>query len=200
VPAPSGPAQPLDHLADAIHRADGDGLADRTQSHFFSEGTLPDSGAPYPHPAVTAGSSSTGYAAGEGVPHLAAWSRDANGQIHWSLDRRCLADYGAALLPEASRSALSALEHLFRGSFSAEAGTLKNGDLALGDGRLRVLSQNAKGVRREVAKLDLHGASAGDTLLELPTPGEGETLVALFRGRDAHGEAIVVAADLSSGE
>src|SRR5262249_50268081 len=110
VPVPSGPAQPLEHLAAAIHDSAGSGLADRTQAHFFSAGPLPAPGAPYPRPAVSAGAADRGYAAGEGVPHLATWSRDAGGRVRWSLDARCLADYGAALLPEAGRGALSALE------------------------------------------------------------------------------------------
>lgn len=193
MPPPSGPAEPLDHLVDAIHTRAATGLADRTQRRYFSEGTLPGSSPAGPtRPQVEAGAAPRGYVAGERVKHLAAWMRDARGEIHWELDRRCLDDYAAAIVPEVTRAALSALEHLFRGSLRLESGVVRNGDLDLGAGRIELYADDGKGVRRSIASAEIHAAGSGDRLIDVPAELTTETLSALFRGVDVHGEPIVI--------
>ncbi len=191
VPAPAGPAQPLAHLADAIHDRAGDGLADRTARALFSDGTLPGStGAPAlprvePH-------GDEGYVAGPGVAHLAHFRRAGDGTVRWDLDARCLADYAAAQLPLAGQGALSALDHLFRGGLSLQAGAIAPRDLALGAGTLRVFVEEAGGKRRLLAERKVTAAQPGQPLVELgsDTP---PSLAAVFRGVDVNGEPIVVA-------
>ncbi|MSP60495.1 MAG: hypothetical protein EXR72_09175 [Myxococcales bacterium] len=196
LPPAAGPADPLVHLADAIHTADGGGLADRTARRFFSDGTLPGSDAPYPEPQAQAGPAALGYVAGDGVAHLLAWRRDDHGKVRFAIDERCLTDYAAAILPEAQRSALSALAHLFRGRLRASEGAIHNGDLALAAGRIDLLTEDEKGVRRVVATRDLTGAKPGERLLGLPEGLPAGKLAVLFRGRDGNGEPIVIGTDL----
>ena len=187
VPAPSGGAEHLAHLADAIHRADGEGLADRTARRFPSLGTVG------VRPATQSGKGAWGYATSADARHLARWKRDSGGVIAWDLDERCLADAAAVLLPETARAALSALEHLLRGGLVLDAGVVKVGALSLGPGRVTVFDDDA-GKRRPVVTRDVSGGAPGDTLSDLPTTLTGKTVV-VYRGRDAEGEPLVLSVE-----
>jgi hypothetical protein len=192
VPAPSGPADPLEHLTDAIHTAGGTGLADRTARRFFSDGTLPGTGLPLP--TAIPGPAQRGYVAAEGVPHLVAWIRDGN-DVQWELDQRCLADYAAALLPDAGRGALSALEHLFRGELAVTDGQVVNGPVPLGAGKVRLFAEDDKGNRHPVYEHAVATAAADEKLFELPADAlaQATRIALLFQGVDSHGEPIVIA-------
>ncbi len=198
VPPPPRPAEPIDHLADAIHNAAGAGLADRTARRFFSSGTLPGSADAPSLPKVAAGDAPSGWVAGEAVKHLARWTRDARGDVTWTIDRTCLEDYAAALLPEATEAALVALEHLFRGELRIEAGTVRNGDLALGAGKVQLLAEDDKGARWVIASRTVAAVGARDTLIDLPATLPSEKLAAVYRGLDLHGEPIVISTEFST--
>ena len=200
MPPPSGGAEPLDHLADAIHTRAATGLADRTQRRFFSEGTLPGAqgSSALPKPVAEAGAEARGYVSGDRVKHLAAWVRDARGEVHWQLDRRCLDDYADATLPDTERAALSAIEHLFRGSLRVQSGSILNGDLDLGAGKIQIFADDDKGVRRAIGSAEIHSATAGDKLIDLPGDLHADTFAALFHGADVHGEPIVIALEIST--
>lgn len=187
VPAPSGGAEPIAHLIDAVKR-----VAWRTRGRFFSEGSLPGAGATTP--AVSAGDGAIGWASGEGVAHLARWERGSDGTVAWSLDERCLADYAERLLPEAARGGLTAIDFLFRGGLALEDGQVKNGPLALGRGTLILLADDEHGRRRELTRHEVSLAEAGARIAELPATPEAH-LAVLFRGVDLAGEPIIISVE-----
>ncbi len=176
-----------------LHDSDGSGLADRTQSRFFTPGTLPDSDR-YVYPRATPGNALVGYAGGV-VPHLARYERTPRG-IRWSLDERCFADYARVLLPEAERYAAGALELLFRGrlAIAAAHGSAKISahDVALGRGTLSVYADVGAGARRLVLTRAVTGAGNGEAIAEVGLPAGARHVAALFRGVDAGGEPLVV--------
>lgn len=206
LPAPAGRARPLAHLADAIHAADGSGLADRTAARFYSLGLLsvgnrgPSGGATRP-PALPplAAPAGAGLAPGdEGYVEdgqrrkLARYQRSPGGALRFSLDEPCYQDAARALLPEAAQAALSALEHLFRGGLQLAQGEVRNGELALGPGTLRVLIDDDDGKRRELASRPVGPTPAGASLGALPPAAAGRSVLLVFRGVDGAGEPLVV--------
>ena len=203
LPPPSGPSRRVAHLVDLISAADGTGLADTTARGFFSEGTLPSE--PQPPgavfaghaglPPLHAGSGRAGYLTDAQGRHLARWRRDGAGLVAWSLDERCLADAAATLVPATEQAAISALDHLFRGSLRFETGALHNGALGLGAGEVVVLTEDAEGKRSVVAEARTSGSSAGDALVEISDSLTGQPLIAYFRGVDTHGEPLIVSVD-----
>ena len=102
----------IDLVGAAFTTATAAGLANRTQSRFFSPGTLPTAGR-YSRPQAVPGRRESATARAP-CAHLAHYERTRDG-VAWSLDERCCADYAAALLPETTRYAAGALELLFRG-------------------------------------------------------------------------------------
>jgi hypothetical protein len=181
------------HLDALFHDSDGSGLADRTQSRFFSPGTLPPSGR-YTRPQTAPGAAPVGYARGA-VPHLARYERTQRGVV-WSLDERCHADYAQALLPETARYAAGALELLFRGRLDIAAAdgtaTVSMHDLALGRGKLSVYADVGESPRRLVRARNVVAASDGDAIGEVNLPAGTRRIAAVFRGVDAAGEPLVV--------
>jgi len=181
------------HLAALLHDGDGSGLADRTQSRFFTPGTLPDSGR-YTRPQTAPGAALAGYAAGA-VPHLLRYERTPSG-IVWTLDERCFADYARALLPETARYAAGALELLFRGRLDVAAAggtaTVTAHDVALGRGKVSLYADVGKGARRLVQARELAGAADGQSILEATLPAGTHHVAAVFRGVDGAGEPLVV--------
>lgn len=180
-------------LAALFHDADGSGLADRTQSRFFTPGTLPGSGR-YTRPQLPPPTAASGYVSGA-VPHLIRYARTAGGVV-WSLDERCYADYARALLPETARYAAGALELLFRGRLEVVAGhggaAITVHDVALGRGRLSVYADVGEGPRRLVRAHELRGASDGEAVGDVTVPAGARRIAVVFRGVDAGGEPLVV--------
>jgi hypothetical protein len=195
VPEVSGPSIVVPSLLALFHDASGTGLADRTQTRFFSPGTLPDTRR-YGLPEAFA-KSKRGYVAGV-VPHLAKYRRTPDG-VAWSLDEQCYADYAEALLPETTRYAAGALELLFRGRIDIASSdgmaTFSVHDVALGGGRLSIYADIADGPRQLVATQDVTGAGDGDKLRDLTIPAGARRLGVVFRGVDAHGEPLVLVQD-----
>jgi hypothetical protein len=181
------------HLSALIHDSDGSGLADRTQSRFFSPGTLPASGR-YTRPQTAPGAAAAGYAAGA-VPHLVRYERTPRGLV-WSLDERCFGDYARALLPETARYAAGALELLFRGRLEIVAAngsaTISAHDVALGRGKISIYADVGDSARRLVRAQDLGGATDGQSIFDVSLPAGARRVAAVFRGVDAAGEPLVV--------
>ena len=181
-----------------FHDGDGSGLADRTQSRFFTPGTLPDSGR-YTRPQTAPGAGRSGYAAGA-VPHLVRWMNTPNGVV-WALDERCFADYARALLPETARYAAGALELLFRGSLAVAntngVTTVSVHDVPLGAGTVSVYADVGEGPRRLVRTRQIGGAADGDPLVSVTLPAAAHHVGAVFRGVDAAGQPLVVVQEQS---
>lgn len=200
IPPPAGPARPVAHLTDLIHASDGSGLADRTARRFYSVGLLAADPMGATRPAeltsLRAGPEPRGYLQGDGIAHLARWWRDDLGAPRWELDTRCYRDYAAVLLPEAGQAALSALEHLFRDELRFDGDAVKNGELALGAGKVTLLAEDAAGRRRVVTTRELSQVAVGATLIELPASGEtASRYVVVFRGVDRNGEPLVTSVE-----
>jgi len=180
-------------LGALFHDGDGSGLADRTQSRFFTPGTLPDSGR-YTRPQTAPSAALAGYAAGA-VPHLARYERTPRGLV-WSLDERCYADYARALLPETARYAAGALELLFRGRLDVAtangSATVTARDLPLGRGKVTLYADVAGSARRLVRTRDVVAAGDGDAILDVALPAGARHVAAVFRGVDGAGEPLVV--------
>jgi hypothetical protein len=193
VPELGGAPVAAPSLAALFHTANNQGLADRTQSRFFSAGTLPDSGR-FTRPQTAPGAAVSGWATGV-VPHLAHYRRTARGLV-WSLDERCFADYATLLLPETGRYAAGALELLFRGRLEVVVqdgtATVTGRDASYGAGRVSVYAEVGDGPRQLVRARELRGASDGEVLAAVPLPAGTRRVAALFRGVDSNGEPLVV--------
>ncbi len=206
-----------------ITAADRQGLADRTQRRFFSDGTLPEpvvvdrltTGAevmhdareslPYALPALPhlelaeMGDIHYAYAlADEGAPaahkrRLLAYLR-VPGRVRFFLDRAVYHDSAMALLPEIGAYATGLVDHLFRADIHLE---LKGGSVA-------VSLTGARGmVRKGEVRLYLEDASgrrsafasvpASTTPSTLTIPAGTRRIAAVLRGEDDAGELVAVA-------
>lgn len=198
VPMPDG-AIDVAHLQQLFRDGSGHGLAERTQRRFFSDGTLPESGR-YDYPRASAGRAREGYASGDGVAHLARYTRTREG-IRWSLDDRCRTDYAATLLPEIGRYARAALDLLFHGRLAVadDGATLHvtNGDVALGAGTVALYADDRAGTRARVASRTVVAGASSEELLSAPRPSGAKRVAAVFRGYDAAGEPIVIVRELA---
>ena len=194
VPELGGAPVAKPRLAALFHDGDGTGLADRTQSRFFTPGTLPDSGR-YTRPQTAPGRALAGYASGAGVAHLARYERTQRG-IYWTLDERCYADYARALLPETARYAAGALELLFRGRLEVAiangSATVTARELPLGRGKVTLYADVAGGARQLVRARNVMAAADGEAILDVALPAGTRHVAAVFRGVDGAGEPLVV--------
>jgi hypothetical protein len=206
-----------------ITAADRQGLADRTQRRFFSDGTLPEpvvvdrltTGAevmrdareslPYALPAVPhlelAGLGDAHYAyapAEQGTPtghkrRLLAYLR-VPGRVKFFLDRSVYRDSAMALLPEIGAYASGLIDHLFRADIHLE----------LKDGSVAVSVTGARGmIRKGEVRLYVEDASgrrsafssvpASTTPSTLTIPAGTRRIAAVLRGEDDAGELVAVA-------
>jgi hypothetical protein len=125
--------------------------------------------------------------------------------VLWSLDDRCYADYAEALLPEAGRAAVAALEFLFRGALelTREGDEVKvtARDVELGEGELVLLGEDQAGLRTVLGSpLKVGRTPDGGELSRIPFRGSPglRKIAAIYRGRDAAAEKIVLTAELSA--
>ncbi|HEX3905451.1 MAG TPA: hypothetical protein VH853_21690 [Polyangia bacterium] len=179
VPAPGAPVSRPTVMA-YITAADRQGLADRTQRRFFSDGTLPESvvvdrlttpaevmrdareSLPYALPAVphlelaVLGDVHYAYAAAEtGAPASAPKRRllaylRVPGRVRFFLDRAVYHDTARALLPEIGGYAAGLVNHLFRADIHLE---VKNGSVAVS------VTGASGGVRKGEVRLYLEDAT-----------------------------------------
>jgi hypothetical protein len=205
-----------------ITAADRQGLADRTQRRFFSDGTLPGpvvvdrltTGAevmhdareslPYALPSVPhldlAGLGDVHYAYAKGEQGTAAHKRRllaylrVPGRVKFFLDRAVYRDSARALLPEIGAYAAGLVDHLFRAEIHLE---IKAGTVA-------VSVTGAKGtVRKGEVRLYVEDAAgrrsalssvpASTTPSTLTIPAGARRIAAVLRGEDDAGELVAVA-------
>ena len=222
VPAAAAPVNRPTVMA-YITAANRQGLADRTQRRFFSDGTLPEpvvvdrltTGAevmhdardslPYALPSVphldlaAMGDIHYAYASAEkGAPaapkrRLLAYLR-VPGRVRFFLDRAVYRDSARALLPEIGAYAAGLVDHLFRADIHLE---IKAGSLA-------VSVIDAQGtVRKGEVRLYLEDATgrrsafasvpASTTPSTLTIPAGTRRIAAVLRGEDEAGELVAVA-------
>ena len=121
---------------------------------------------------------------------LAAYNVDMERRLVWSIPDECALDQLRVILPLTVGYATGFLEWLFRGELVVETA----GDrvtvrprATLGAGKLRVLVEDAAGVRREIGAAD---SKDGGASLDAPGAGGGR-ITAVFVGVDARGETVV---------
>ena len=151
-----------------------------------------------------------GYLGTSRVPYLLSYRLAPSGRLEFGLDERTHAAYARVLLGEVAAYAAGALEHLFRGRLAfqlapaqgaaasahdAPAAAVVNLGPALGEGRLTVLFEDARGRRRPVLTRTLAATRVGAALGRVTVPRGAVRLVAVFSGHDGAGEPIVVVED-----
>jgi hypothetical protein len=118
-----------------------------------------------------------------------------HGRLSWWLDDDCLLEQAAAILPVAASYEAGLLAFLLRGELTLTtdgAGVdVAVGAVGLGAGTLTILAEDARGVRTAVATTQVTGGAAGAALGSAAIPSGSRRAVALFRGVDAGGEAVV---------
>jgi hypothetical protein len=221
VPAP-GPAVSRPTALAFVTAADAQGLADRTQRHFFSAGTVPEDAVvdrdTTPAEVMRDARGSLAYGlprlprlelatmggkryAKAGERRLLAYER-VPGRVRFFLDDAVYADTAKALLPEIGAYATGLIDHLFRADLelAVEDGAVKvrvSGARGAATGRVRVLVEDARGRRSElgVVALAADGAvSAG--AVSIPggaLPAGTRRIAAALVGQDAAGELVAVA-------
>jgi hypothetical protein len=192
---------------------DGEGLANRTQRRFFSEGNLPadvpferDSKAEdvarraretlaFPQPTFSklslGGTQGRRYLKLDGNRVLAY--QTTGGVVHFLLDEAVFTDTAAALLPEIAGYSAGLIDHVLRARLDVKAEgtrvTVRLGEQVKDQGALRVLAEDAKGVRREVETTVL--APGAEYAFE--APAGVKKLAAVIRGKDAGGPFVAAA-------
>ena len=206
-----------------ITAADRQGLADRTQRRFFSDGTLPEAvvvdrlttgsevmrdareSLPYALPSVPhldlVGLGDVHYAyatAEQGMPtahqrRLLAYLR-VPGRVRFFLDRAVYHDSARALLPEIGAYAAGLVDHLFRAEIHLE---IRAGSVAVS------VSDTHGMVRKGEVRLYLEDGSgrrsafssvpASPTASTLTIPAGARRIAAVLRGEDEAGELVAVA-------
>ena len=222
VPAAASPVKRPTAMA-YITAADAQGLADRTQRRFFSDGTIPDSVVvdrettaaevmrdaretlPYGLPALPhldlAAMGDTHYAYAPHEPgaspaprrRLIAYLR-LPGRVRFFLDRAVYQDTARALLPEVGAYGAGLVDHLFRAEIQLE----------IAAGAVAVSVTGARGgVHRGEVRLyaeDAAGnrrpfatAPAAGTPTRLTIPAGTRRIAAVLRGEDDAGDLVAVA-------
>ena len=197
-----------------ITAADAQGLADRTQRRFFSEGSLPedavvDTGAttaevmsdvraslPYGLPAVPRLElreiAVRRYAlTPDRRRRLFVYER-VPGRVRFSMDDAVYGDNARLLLPEIGAYGAGLIDHLFRAEITLEiadgAATASvsgaRGGVRKGD--IRVFGEDAGGVRRALGSVAATGGS-------VTIPAGTKRVAAVLRGEDDAGELVAVA-------
>jgi hypothetical protein len=213
VPAAASPVTRPTVLA-YITGGDGQGLADRTQRRFFSDGSLPEDAIvdrgttaaevmhdarqslPYAFPRVprlaldVIGERRYALSAGR---RLFAYER-VPGHVHFFLDRAVYADTARALLPEIGGYGAGLVDLLFRGEIRLET---KDGTVSVAvagahgevrGGQIRLYAEDAAGKRRSFAAVD--PTSEG---VSVAIPAGARRIAAALRARDDAGELVAVA-------
>lgn len=192
-------------LRDFFTSKDGDGLADIVARSYFSPNTLP---------AASRIGATVQPAPGHALPalpsklNLMAASREDGTTLRaadgtclaryrvdrsiatFSLDDDCMLEQVSAILPEVSAYETGLLDFLLRGELAIAVGprivvTAKG----LGAGTLEIFVEDDRGVRTPIGTSAV--AAGSENLAEVPAPGSGTRVVAVFRGADTAGEPIV---------
>jgi len=197
-----------------ITAADGQGLADRTQRRFFSDGSLPED-------AVVDRGTTTAEVMGDAraslpyayprLPHLElkmmgrkqyAYSNEKRrllayervpGRVRFFMDQTVYADSARVLLPEIAGYGAGLINHLFRAEVRLEiSGGVVQVSVAgarggVRKGELRVFVEDAAGQRRPLATVAPSAEPA-----RLTVPAGARKIAAVLRGEDDAGELVAV--------
>jgi hypothetical protein len=198
-----------------ITAADGQGLADRTQRRFFSDGSLPEDAVvdrgttaaevrgdarrslPYAYPQLPRlelkAMGRKRYAYTRDKRRLLAYER-VPGRVRFFLDENVYADTARALLPEIAGYGAGLIDHLFRAEIridtEAAGAALVAVTGAAGNvrkGEVRVFAEDGAGVRKALATVQ--PGSAG---VRVTVPVGTKKLAAVLRGEDDAGEFVAV--------
>jgi hypothetical protein len=197
-----------------ITAADGQGLADRTQRRFFSEGSLPEDAVvdrgtttaevmvdaraslPYAYPRLPhldlKVMGRRHYAFTKDKRRLLAYER-VPGRVRFFLDEGVYADTARTLLPEIAGYAAGLIDHLFRAEIRIEINggvaqlTLAGPHGAVRKGEIRVFAEDAAGLRRPAATL-----KPGSEPASLTLPAGTRRVAAVLRGEDDAGAFVAV--------
>ena len=197
-----------------ITAADGQGLADRTQRRFFSDGSLPDDAVvdrgttavevmqdargslPYAYPRLPRLElkvmGKKYYARTKDKRRLLAYVR-VPGRVRFFLDEGVYADTARTLLPEIAGYGAGLIDHLFRAEIRIDTtgeGALVSAVGAAGNirkGEIRVFAEDASGLRR--ALTTVQPGSAG---VRITVPAGTKKLGAVLRGEDDAGDFVAV--------
>lgn len=197
-----------------ITAADGQGLADRTQRRFFSDGSLPDDtvvdrgttgvevmqdargSLPYAYPRLPRLElkvmGKKYYARTKDKRRLLAYVR-VPGRVRFFLDEAVYADTARALLPEIAGYGAGLIDHLFRAEirFDITGGDALVSVVGAADnirkGEIRVFAEDASGLRR--ALTTVQPGSAG---VRITVPAGTKKLGAVLRGEDDAGDFVAV--------
>jgi hypothetical protein len=197
-----------------ITAADGQGLADRTQRRFFSDGSLPEDAVvdrgttsaevmvdareslPYAYPRLPRlelkAMGRKHYAYTRDKRRLLAYQR-VPGRVRFFLDEAVYADSARALLPEIAGYGAGLVDHLFRAEVKIETSagsaaiTVVGASGSVRKGEVRVFAEDASGSRRQVATVH-----PGATAASVSIPAGTRRLAAVLRGEDDAGELVAV--------
>jgi hypothetical protein len=201
-----------------ITAADAQGLADRTQRRFFSDGTVPEDGIvdrdttaadvlrdareslPYGLPGLphldlrTLGERR--YVRAEGGRRLLAYER-VPGRVRFFLDDAVYADSARVLLPEIGAYGAGLVDHLFRAEVrldvqsGAVTAWVAGARGAVRGGQVRLYAQDAKGRRRLIGSVA--PAARAEGAVSVAIPAGTRRLAAVVRGEDDAGPLVAVA-------
>jgi hypothetical protein len=197
-----------------ITAADGQGLADRTQRRFFSDGSLPDDtvvdrgttsaevmvdareSLPYSYPRLPRLELKVmgrkHYAYTPDKRRLLAYER-VPGRVHFFMDEAVYADSARVLLPEIAGYGAGLVDHLFRAEVKIEvsggsaAVSLTGASGSVRKGEIRVFVEDASGSRRQIGTVP-----AASTASTVSIPAGTRRLAAVLRGEDDAGEFVAV--------
>jgi hypothetical protein len=197
-----------------ITAADGQGLADRTQRRFFSDGSLPDDAVvdrgttsaevmgdaraslPYAYPRLPhlelKAMGRKQYALTKDKRRLLAYER-VPGRVRFFMDQTVYADNARLLLPEIAGYGAGLVNHLFRVEVRLEiSGGVVQASVAgarggVHKGELRLFVEDAAGQRRPLAALAPTAEPA-----RLSVPAGARKIAAVLRGEDDAGEFVAV--------
>jgi hypothetical protein len=198
-----------------ITAADGQGLADRTQRRFFSDGSLPDDAVvdrgttaaevmeeargslPYAYPRLprlelkVMGRKRYAYA--QDKRRLLAYER-VPGRVRFFLDESVYADTARALLPEIAGYGAGLIDHLLRVEIQIDTATAGSALVSVTGatggvrkGEVRVFAEDGAGLRQ--ALTTVQPGSAG---VRVSVPAGTKKVAAVLRGEDDAGELVAV--------
>ncbi len=219
VPRPASGSVRRPSLEAFFTAADGQGLADRANRGFFSEGTVPqtvyiDAGTTtrdvtreareslrLPLPTVARlelrQPDKRGYVMLEGRRTL-AYERTRD-RVRFFLDSAVMADSARALLPQIGAYAAGLVDHLFRQGLVLSASgrqvsvAVEPGAPDVRRGTLRIYAEDGAGIRRELQSLTVDSETFnGNRTVTVEAPAGIVRIAAALRGEDAAGPCLGV--------
>ena len=198
-----------------ITASDGQGLADRTQRRFFSDGSLPDDAIvdrgttpaevlvdargslPYAYPRLPRlelkAMGRRHYAYTHDKRRLLAYER-VPGRVRFFMDEAVYADTARALLPEIAGYGAGLINHLFRAEIRIDTGTAGAALVSVAGarggvrkGEVRVFAEDANGARKALTTVQ-----AGTAGVRITVPAGTKKIAAVLRGEDDAGDFVAV--------